>query len=199
MMGDGDMKGCEADFVTVVSGLPRSGTSMMMRMLEAGGLPPVVDDARRADADNPLGYYECEAVKALEQDNGWVAGVRGRAVKVIYKLVYALPADVPYRVVFMQRDLDEVLASQAAMMRRDGLDPDEIGRDVLLQLFQTEVLTFRRWVEGRPNVDIFYADYALMVSAPARSARDVAAFLELPLDTAAMAAVVDPALYRNRA
>jgi len=188
-----------ADFVTVVSGLPRSGTSMMMRMLEAGGIPPVVDHERAPNDDNPLGYYEFEPVKALKEDSAWVDGVRGQAVKVIYKLVYDLPAAVPYRVVFMQRELDEVLSSQETMMRRDGLDPDAIGRDVLLQLFQSEVFAFRRWAEAQTNIRIYYADYGQMIAEPEASVAQLVEFLELPLDQKAMAEVVDPNLYRNRA
>ena len=188
-----------SDFVTVVSGLPRSGTSMMMRMLEAGGIEPVVDGLREANEDNPKGYYEFEPVKALKEDDSWVAQSCGKSVKVIYKLVYDLPANVEYRVIFMQRDLDEVLASQETMMRRDGLDPDAIGRDVLLQLFQTEVIEFRRWAEAQRNIRIFYADYGRVVSAPEDVAREIAEFLGGPMNTRAMAEVVDPDLYRNRA
>lgn len=188
-----------ADFVTVVSGLPRSGTSMMMHMLEAGGVAPVVDHERAPNDDNPLGYYEYEPVKALKQDSTWVDGARGKAVKVIYKLVYDLPPSVPYRIVFMQRELEEVLASQETMMRRDGLDPDTIGRDVLLQLFQGEVFAFRRWAEAQTNIRIFYADYGLMIEDPETSVAQIAEFLGLPLNQQAMAEVVDPNLYRNRA
>ncbi|SMX34754.1 sulfotransferase family protein [Actibacterium lipolyticum] len=189
----------EVDFVTIVSGLPRSGTSMMMRMLEAGGIPPVVDHARKPNDDNPLGYYEFEPVKALKEDKSWVAPSCGKVVKVIYKLVYDLPANVNYRVVFMQRELEEVLASQETMMRRDGLDPDTIGRDILLQLFQTEVFEFRRWADAQPNIKMFYADYRQVVADPATKATQIADFLGSGLDHMAMAQVVDPNLYRNRA
>lgn len=187
------------DFVSIVSGLPRSGTSMMMRVLEAGGIPPLVDHERKPNPDNPLGYYEYEPVKQLAEDSSWVPGARGKAVKVIYKLVYDLPAAVPYRIVFMQRDLEEVLRSQETMMRRDGLDPDAIGRDVLLQLFQTEVIAFRRWAEVQRNMRIFYADYRRVVEEPLQIMPEIAAFLDADLDIRAMAQVVDPDLYRNRA
>lgn len=187
------------DFVTVVSGLPRSGTSMMMRMLEAGGIAPVVDHERAPNPDNPMGYYEYEPVKSLKQDSSWTGTVRGMAVKVIYKLVYDLPARIPYRIVFMERDIEEVLASQETMMRRDGLDPDAIGRDVLLHLFQAEVFAFRRWAEAQANIRIFYANYARLIAEPETCAAEIAAFLDRPLDIRAMASVVDPELYRNRA
>lgn len=191
--------GTSKNFVTIVSGLPRSGTSMMMRMLEAGGVPPVVDGERKANADNPMGYYEFEPVKALKEDSSWVAESTGQAVKVIYKLVYDLPNNVPYRIVFMQRDIEEVLSSQEKMMRRDGLDPDTIGRDLLFNLFQTDVMDFRRWAEVQGNIQIMYADYRRMVDEPEEMSRHIAEFLGQDLDIQAMASVVDPDLYRNRA
>lgn len=186
-------------FVTIVSGLPRSGTSMMMRMLEAGGMPALTDDARPANEDNPRGYYEFERVKALETDKAWVADARGMAVKVIYKLAYHLPPGLAYRMLFMQRDLDEVLRSQAAMMRRDGLDPDEIGQDTLMALFQAEIIKFRRWAEAQANIDILYVDHARVLAAPAEMAREISVFLGDGLYSAAMANAVEPALWRNRA
>lgn len=191
--------GISKNFVTVVSGLPRSGTSMMMRMLEAGGIAPVVDGERKANADNPMGYYEFEPVKALKEDSSWVANATGQAVKVIYKLVYDLPNNVPYRIVFMQRDIEEVLSSQEKMMRRDGLDPDTIGRDLLYNLFQTDVMDFRRWAEVQGNIRIMYADYRRMIDEPEEMSRHIAEFLDQDLDIQAMASVVDPDLYRNRA
>jgi hypothetical protein len=191
--------GTSKNFVTIVSGLPRSGTSMMMRMLEAGGISPVVDGERKANADNPMGYYEFEPVKALKEDSSWVADSTGQAVKVIYKLVYDLPNNVPYRIVFMQRDIEEVLSSQEKMMRRDGLDPDTIGRDLLFNLFQTDVMDFRRWAEVQGNIQIMYADYRRMVDEPEEMSRHIAEFLGQDLDIPAMASVVDPDLYRNRA
>ncbi|MAY32383.1 MAG: sulfotransferase [Rhodovulum sp.] len=191
--------GTSKNFVTIVSGLPRSGTSMMMRMLEAGGISPVVDGERKANADNPMGYYEFEPVKALKEDSSWVADSTGQAVKVIYKLVYDLPNNVPYRIVFMQRDIEEVLSSQEKMMRRDGLDPDTIGRDLLYNLFQTDVMDFRRWAEVQGNIQIMYADYRRMIDEPEEMSRHIAEFLGQDLDIQAMASVVDPDLYRNRA
>ena len=187
------------DFVTIVSGLPRSGTSMMMRVMEAGGVPPLVDHLRQPNPDNPGGYYEFERVKMLKEDSSWVGDAKGMAVKVIYKLVADLPTSESYRIVFMQRDLEEVLRSQETMMRRDGLDPDTIGRDTLLQLFQTEVFTFRRWAEVQKNIRIFYADYRQIIDDPEAAMGEIAAFLESDLDIKAMAEVVNPDLYRNRA
>src|SRR5262245_57703089 len=110
----------EPAFITIVSGLPRSGTSLMMRMLEAGGMPVLVDNIRAADEDNPAGYYEFEPVKQTSADNAWVKLAVGKAVKVVYRLLYDLPAGFRYRVLFMQRDMAEVLASQRKMLERAG-------------------------------------------------------------------------------
>ena len=104
--------------IVVVSGLPRSGTSLMMQMLEAGGLPILMDDRRPADADNPRGYYEFQPVKTLDKDNSWMAQAEGKAVKVVSLLLYHLPPGHDYKVLFMERTIAEVLASQTAMLKR---------------------------------------------------------------------------------
>ena len=191
--------GAGLDFVTVVSGLPRSGTSMAMRMLEAGGMPPLTDRERGADEDNPLGYYEFEPVKTLREDSSWVAGARGRAVKIIYKLVYDLPADVNYRIVFMQRDLMEVLRSQETMLERAGASQGPVGQALMLELFQGEVIEFQRWAKTQRNIEILYLNYSDVVQDPASSARQIAEFLGNGLDAGAMAQAVERRLYRNRA
>src|SRR2546428_1479705 len=110
----------EQQFITIVSGLPRSGTSMMMRMLDAGGLPVLVDNIRKADDDNPYGYYEFEPVKRLSSDSSWLREARGKAFKMVYALLYELPKDYDYRVIVMQRKMDEIIASQRAMLCRQG-------------------------------------------------------------------------------
>ena len=115
----------ERPFLTVVSGIPRSGTSLMMSMLESGGMPVLIDEVRGADIDNPRGYYEYEAVKALKHDASWVAQSCGKAVKMVYLLVYDLPPDIEYRILFMHRNIDEVLASQRADARAAGKVVDD--------------------------------------------------------------------------
>ena len=107
--------------IIIVSGLPRSGTSMMMRMLEAGGIPPLIDNLRRPNEDNPGGYYEFEPVKRTKQDPSWLTTAGGKVVKMVYRLLYDLPTGYEYRVIMMRRTLEEVLASQEAMLKRDFL------------------------------------------------------------------------------
>jgi hypothetical protein len=184
--------------VTVVSGLPRSGTSMMMRMLEAGGLPVVVDRDREPDPDNPNGYYEYQPVKTLDSDASWMSEALGSAVKIIYVLLYHLPLDYRYRVIFMRRDVSEVVRSQEAMMRRLGTTPAaDDGIDVA-QIFKAQLQRLDAWLTNQPNIDVLNIDYREVIDEPQRAAERVAAFLG-GLDVEAMARVVNPQLYRQRA
>ena len=201
------MKSSQSDFVTVVSGLPRSGTSMMMRMLEAGGIPLVVDHERLADSDNPKGYFEFEAVKQLKEDSTWVANCVGSAIKVIYLLLYDLPLDVPYRVVFMRRDLDEILASQDVMIRRLGGEqqdiPKAVGREfrrmkTTQRMFNTHIAQIRDWLAEKNNFQVLEIPYQQVVSDPLTAANRVNAFLDGRLRVSDMAAAVDPDLYRQK-
>src|SRR5512147_2016070 len=139
--------------VTIVSGLPRSGTSMMMKLLEAGGLPPLTDNLRTADEDNPKGYYEFERVKQLPKgDVAWLPEAQGKVVKVIAALLPYLPAEYTYRVVFMQRAMPEVLASQRQMLIRRGEDPNKIPDEVMANLFQKHLKQVDTWIASQSNV-----------------------------------------------
>ncbi len=184
-------------FLTIVSGLPRSGTSLMMKMLEAGGLPVLVDHVREADVDNPRGYYEFEPVKSLKADASWVAPALGKAVKMVYLLLMDLPSDQEYRVVFMRRTLEEVLASQRAMLDRMGR-PSPLDDARMAALFRDGLARFEAWVQDRPNFRLLDVSYNGLVTDPAPILPEVDRFLGGGLDLAAMARVVDPALYRNR-
>lgn len=184
---------------TVVSGLPRSGTSMMMQMLEQGGLEPLTDHEREPDEDNPEGYYELERVKALpEGDTAWVERAEGRAVKVVSALLRHLPEGHRYQVVFMRRDVDEVLASQRRMLERQGEDPTQLDEDELREKFLHHLDEVDAWVERRPDVEVQPVSYNDVIEDPARESERVAAFLDANLDVQPMAEVVDPDLYRQR-
>jgi hypothetical protein len=188
-----------ADFITVVSGLPRSGTSMMMQMLVAGGMPAVSDGLRTADADNPRGYFELEAVKKLKSDSNWLAGARGHAVKVISMLLYELPADYEYRVVFMLRDMDEILASQKEMLKRRGTAGTDAGDAAMRQHLEAHLKKVRAWLAERKNFRVLYCEHRDLLDAPRGEARRVAEFLGGGLNEEAMVQAVDPSLHRNRA
>lgn len=187
-------------FITVVSGLPRSGTSMMMKALEAGGLSVVTDAQRTADEDNPKGYYEMERVKQMDKgDTVWLADAQGKVVKVISALLEHLPPGYSYRVIFMQRAMPEVLASQKKMLERRGEPTDRVSDEELTRLFSKHVQKVETWLRGQPNFQVLYVDYNRMLAAPLPYVRQVNQFLGGLLDEQRMAEVVDPTLYRNRA
>lgn len=186
-------------FVTIVSGLPRSGTSMMMRMLEAGGMPVIADHERKADIDNPRGYYEFEPAKRTKQDPSWLTTANGKAVKMVYQLLYDLPAGYEYRVLFMSRKMDEVLASQRKMLERLGKAENPVSDEQMARLFRAQLDKFRAWIAAQPHFQMIDVVYHELVAQPRRGATTIDAFLGGGLDVAAMCEVVEPALYRNRA
>ncbi len=213
--------------ITIVSGVPRSGTSLMMRMLEAGGLPVLTDDHRPADLDNPRGYYEYEPVKFTGQDASWVDLAEGRAVKVIYKLLEALPADRDYQVLFMQRHLKEVVASQNRMLERlaqassgrhagaappggrqveasAGRGPGNTGSHIMVDehrlvgMLASQVAQCRAWLAGQPRFRVLYVNYNQLIATPDVWVHDIVQFCGGRLDAAGMRSVIDPNLYRRR-
>lgn len=186
------------NYLSIVSGLPRSGTSMMMRMTEAGGLPVMIDEIREADDDNPNGYYEFEAVKLTKEDPSWLESSAGKVVKMVYRLLYDLPADREYRVLFMRRNLDEILASQRVMLDRNG-QGDAITDDEMSKLFRAEIDGFYAWHAEQPHMKLIDVDYNALMSDPRTQAERINEFLGGGLDVEAMVGVVDPSLYRNRA
>ena len=185
--------------VTVVSGLPRSGTSMLMKMLEAGGIPPLTDNIRSADDDNPKGYYEFERVKAMDQgDTAWVSDAQGKVVKVISALLKYLPADYQYKIIYVRRNMSEILASQRKMLIRRGEDPDKMDDEQMAALFSKHVAQVEQWLKAQPNMSLLYVHYSDILSDPQPQIKRINEFLGGQLDTVQMAIVVDPNLYRNR-
>ena len=185
--------------VVVVSGLPRSGTSMAMKMLEAGGLEVVTDEIREADEDNPKGYYEDERVKDLAEtgDRSWVRGARGKVIKVVSSLLQYLPKDNFYRVVFMRRNLHEVLASQAKMLERRE-EGSETKDEDMLAMFSSHLDKVQFQLRFRDYFEVLYVDYRAVLEDPVREARRLNDFFGGSLDEGKMVEVVDPELYRNR-
>jgi hypothetical protein len=185
--------------IVVVSGLPRSGTSLMMSMLEAGGLPALTDGIRQADADNPEGYFEFERVKQLDKgDRDWLGQAQGRAIKVISALLEHLPSEYTYRVIFMHRRMEEILASQRKMLERRG-EPASDGNDArLAAAFQKHLARVQAWLAAQPNIALLNVDYNALLSDPIAGSRAVKRFLDDGLDMQRMVAVVNPDLYRNR-
>lgn len=187
------------DPVIVVSGLPRSGTSLAMQVIHAGGIPAVTDGARVHDDDNPRGYFEFERVKQLKSDKGWVADAAGKAVKVIHLLLQELPDDRPYRVVLMQRDLREVVKSQAVMLARSGRAGGGLPPERLMAVYEQQLRALDHWLAARPNFAVLRVPYAALVAEPGTWVPRLNAFLGGQLDERAMAAAIDPGLHRNKA
>jgi hypothetical protein len=185
--------------IVIVSGLPRSGTSMMMRMLDLGGLPVLTDNIRVPNEDNPRGYYEFERVKKMpEGDFTWLPDAQGKVVKVLAVLLTHLPDDYSYKVLFMRRNMQEMLDSQRAMLVRRGEDTDRVEDQEMARLFEKHLQDLYTWMETKSNVTYLEVDYNDVLKVPSLWAEKVQQFLDSPLDVQAMVSVVDPALYRQR-
>jgi hypothetical protein len=182
--------------IILVSGLPRSGTSLMMQMLEQGGVEVVTDHIRAADVDNPRGYYEFEKVKKIKQDASWLPQMRGKAFKIVSQLLYDLPPGEFYRIIFMERNLDEVLLSQTKMLERLGRSippPTEMKR-----AFTLHIQKLRQWLERQPSMRTLYVPYRDLIQRPPEQVKRVSEFLGGKLDIERMVKTADPLLYRNR-
>ncbi|HEY9151550.1 MAG TPA: sulfotransferase [Anaerolineales bacterium] len=185
--------------IIVVSGLPRSGTSMMMKMLAEGGIPILTDAIRTADNDNPNGYYEFELVKKLpEGQNQWLADANHKAVKIISALLEHLPAGYRYKIIFMEREPREILASQQKMLANRN-EKSEVGDADMQEQFQKHLNAIKYWLARQPNMDVMYVDYNKMMAGPEHYCQAVADFLAIPVDVSKMLAVPNAGLYRNRA
>ena len=182
--------------IIVVSGLPRSGTSLMMQMLDAGGVEVVTDHVRAADADNPRGYYEFEPVKKIKQDASWLPAARGKAFKMVSQLLYDPPPSETYRILFMERDLDEVLPSQEKMLARLGRAA--APRAEMRRAYALHLEWLHAWLARQANMAVLRIRYDDLVARPAEQAAQAGAFLGGTVDVRGMVRSVDPALYRNR-
>jgi hypothetical protein len=186
--------------IVVVSGLPRSGTSMMMQMLQAGGLEIMTDGLRAPDGSNPKGYLELEAVKDLDTGTPpvWLAQARGKAVKIVSSLAQWLPETSNYQVIFMQRNLDEVIASQNRMLSDRGAPADASQDEHVKRQYQGHIEQTLRLLSGRRSMSLLVVDYGEAIAQPAGTAHRIDRFLGGGLDVDRMAAAADPSLHRNR-
>lgn len=192
--------GAQGEPIVVVSGLPRSGTSMMMRMLESGGVRVMSDGEREADVDNPKGYFELERIKHLEKetDKSYVRESRGSALKVISFLIKDLPDDNDYRVIFMRRDLEEVLASQDKMINRLGTEDTTAADEAMKEAYRNDIIRTRLMCRKRSNFEMIEIHYTHAINNGPATASQVNTFLGGTLDEAAMRDAIDASLYRNR-
>ena len=185
--------------VVIVSGLPRSGKSMMMKMLEAGGQAILTDNLREADANNPKGYYEFERVKNMKDgDLAWMSEAVGKVVKIVTGLIMFLPSGYNYKIIFMRRDLNEILSSQKKMLGRLGKEDDNIPDDKMAKVYEEHLKEVRGWLIRQPNIETLYVNYNSMVKDPTEALNKINDFLGGGMDVSVMSAVVDKELYRER-
>ncbi|MCL4303819.1 MAG: sulfotransferase domain-containing protein [Anaerolineae bacterium] len=185
--------------ITIVSGLPRSGTSMMMKILEAGGLPPLTDSIRTADTDNPKGYYEFERVKQLPKgDSAWLLEAQGKAVKVIAIFLPHLPADYNYRIIFMRRAMPEILASQREMIIRRGEDPNQVSDEEMSRLYEKHLHHVNTWLDQQSHIQRVEVHYNQLLQNSRVELARINRFLGNTLNLEKMVEIVDPSLYRQR-
>jgi hypothetical protein len=188
-----------SEVITVVSGLPRSGTSMMMRMLDAGGLPVLTDSRRLPDESNPNGYYEFERVKKLgDGDCEWLEAAQGKAVKVVSGLLEFLPPIYPYKVLFMQRHILEIVNSQREMLMRLQQDADSVRDEQYISLFQKHTSKVEAWISHQPMMELCHVNYNDLMVNPWIQLEKIQEFLGIPLNLQNMLQVVDRKLYRHR-
>ncbi len=186
------------DVIVVVSGLPRSGTSMMMKMLEAGGIEPLSDNIRTSDDDNPKGYYEFERVKRLKTDKEWIPLAKGKAVKVISMLLQELPSTNSYKVIFMHRHMEEILASQQQMLINRNKPADDKSQARMAALYRKHLRGIESWLEGQPNFDVLYLHYHEVLGNPQKYCAMINEFLGKGLDATRAGEIVDKKLYRQQ-
>ncbi len=184
--------------VVIVSGLPRSGTSMMMKMLSEGGMTIVTDSQREADEDNPNGYFEVELSKKLKDGEiNWIYNAQGKAVKVISYLLEFLPSDLEYDIIFMDREIREVLASQKKMLARRN-ETSSISDEEMDAQFRAHLKAAKYWLPRQPNIRVFYVNYNDAVNSPETVCPALVEFLGQPLNIQAMQSVPSQSLHRNR-
>lgn len=203
-MSSSDLQGATttSNFLTIVSGLPRSGTSMMMRILHAGGIPVLIDEtggAREADEDNPRGYYEFEAVEKTKHDESWLSESNGKAVKLVYRLLEDLPDDYNYRVIFMGQDMRDIHASQETMLERNNKTSQTMVFKEFEQIFGDDLKRILRWANAKPNFKILEINYRDVVLNPLPQLDVISSFLGGELNIDSMQSVLETKLDRKRA
>ncbi len=201
---DEELSGMQSKFVNldnpiiVVSGLPRSGTSLMMQMLEAGNIPIFTDNKRKADENNPKGYYEHEAVKTIAKNKKWLQQTPGRAVKIISQLLIQLPAKYNYKVIFMLRDLAEIVTSQHKMLVRNGKHKEDVYPGKLEIIYKNQLLRANEWFKSNHNAAVIYINHQEAINNPLETAKKIQQFLGLEMDVMKMSTVIDKSLYREK-
>ena len=184
--------------ITVVSGLPRSGTSLMMQMIVAGGIPPLTDGLRSPDENNPKGYFEWEPAKSLKEHPEAIAAAEGKVVKIISALLPLLPDAYEYRVVFMIRPLEEVVASQNKMLSRLGREVPRTPKANVIAAFEKHLKETEEWLSKKTNLSVLQVQHSGVLARPREEALRISAFLGDRLKVESMAKPVERSLHRER-
>ena len=184
--------------IIVVSGLPRSGTSMMMQMLKVSGVDLVLDDTRKPDLYNPRGYYEYEKVKEIKKDTSWLDGIQGKAVKIISQLLYHLPESHQYKIIFMQRNMEEIISSQNKMLSSRGKGSDVINDTIMAEKFERHLEKIRKWIDNQGNIGCLYIHYNKIIEDPIKTITKLNDFIDNQINIRPMLKVIDKSLYRIR-
>jgi hypothetical protein len=184
--------------IIVVSGLPRSGTSMMMQMLKVSGVDLVMDDTRKPDLYNTRGYYEYEKVKEIKKDTSWLDGIQGKAVKIISQLLYHLPESHQYKIIFMQRNMEEIISSQNKMLSSRGRGSDVINDTIMAEKFERHLEKIRKWIVNQGNIECLYIHYNNIIEDPIKTITKLNDFFDNQINIRPMLKVIDKSLYRIR-
>lgn len=184
--------------ITIVSGLPRSGTSMMMKILEVGGMETITDGIRKANEDNPHGYYEYEMVKRIKVDTTWVRKTRGKVFKMISQLLFELPSNEKYKIIFMQRRMNEILASQRKMLVHMGNSDDSVSDEKMGKFLNKHLSKIMKWMADRKYISVLYIDYNDLIINPNEQIKKLSLFLNDKVNVERAVKVIDKSLYRNR-
>ena len=182
--------------ITIVSGLPRSGTSLMMQMLDCGGMPVLTDNVRNADENNRRGYFEYEKVKGLQSDNKWVEEAEGKAVKIIAQLLPYVPRTFQYSVIYVIRPIEQVIASQQKMLNNLEQQGAKLTIEQLTNVYSAQTRRAQNWLMVS-KIKTLFVFYPEVLSSPAEKAREIQSFLGLDLDVEKMASVVDSSLWHQ--
>lgn len=187
----------DKNMIDIVSGLPRSGTSMMMRILSNQNRVLLTDEFRSADMDNPHGYFEYEAVKLSLKDTSWLSQAVGKTVKIISTYLMALPNDYFYRIIFMERSLAEIIASQEAMLKRRNKTLKDTHHITLIKIFEKHLLEIFKWLNDQENMLFCRIDYNDIINNPCAYTKVLSRFLGCSFDESKLLESVDTSLYRN--
>ena len=184
--------------IIVVTGLPRSGTSLMMQILQSLQIKLFTDNHRSADESNPKGYFEHQWVKTIEKDNSWLTDVKGKAIKIVSPLIKYLPVDLNYKIIFMNRDLDEIIQSQERMLTENNKKDDATNSEELKQIFLKDLKQSKDWIHTQLHSEVLEILHSKLLKNPETELEKIKSFLKIDINTTLILKVIDKNLYRSK-